>query len=38
MNLRNNKFTITTRLIGQFFKNIVRLTQIFEEARAIFGV
>ena len=37
MNLSNNTFSITTRPIDNFFKNIVRLTQIFEGARAIFG-
>ena len=36
MNLSNNTFSIT-RPIDNFFKNIVRLTQIFEGARAIFG-
>ena len=37
MNLSNSTFSITTRLIDNLFKNIVRLTQIFEGARAIFG-
>ena len=36
MNLRNNTFSITTRQIGQIFKNIIGQTQIAGGAKSHF--